>query len=46
VSTLYLTGGGAFANIYGREIDEPGAGKDHDSSTGGLLGAFKKYGGF
>lgn len=26
-----------------KEIDEPGAGSGHDSSTGGLLGAFKKY---
>ncbi|KAK4169949.1 Phosphoglucose isomerase-domain-containing protein [Cladorrhinum sp. PSN259] len=29
-----------------KEIDESGAGSGHDSSTGGLLGAFKKYGGF
>lgn len=26
-----------------KEIDEAGAGSGHDSSTGGLLGAFKKY---
>lgn len=26
-----------------KEIDEPGAGSSHDSSTGGLLGAFKAY---
>jgi glucose-6-phosphate isomerase len=26
-----------------KEIDEPGAGSGHDPSTGGLLGAFKKY---
>ncbi|KAM7185315.1 glucose-6-phosphate isomerase [Naviculisporaceae sp. PSN 640] len=26
-----------------KEIDEPGAGSGHDASTGGLLGAFKKY---
>lgn len=26
-----------------REIDEPGNGTDHDSSTGGLLRAFKRY---
>ncbi|VBB84645.1 Putative Glucose-6-phosphate isomerase [Podospora comata] len=29
-----------------KEIDEEGAGSGHDSSTGGLLGAFKAYGGF
>lgn len=29
-----------------KEIDEPGAGQGHDASTGGLLSAFKKYGGF
>lgn len=29
-----------------KEIDEPGAGQGHDSSTGGLLAAFKKYAGF
>jgi glucose-6-phosphate isomerase len=28
------------------EIDEPGTGEGHDSSTGGLLGAFKGYAGF
>ncbi|KAL8403278.1 hypothetical protein RB594_008509 [Gaeumannomyces avenae] len=26
-----------------KELDEPGNGADHDSSTGGLIGAFKKY---
>jgi hypothetical protein len=26
-----------------RELNEPGTGSGHDSSTGGLLGAFKKY---
>lgn len=26
-----------------KEMDEPGAGVDHDASTAGLLGAFKKY---
>ncbi|KAH8900252.1 Phosphoglucose isomerase [Thozetella sp. PMI_491] len=26
-----------------KEIDEPGTGSGHDSSTGGLLGAFKKF---
>ena len=26
-----------------KEISEPGTGSGHDSSTGGLLGAFKKY---
>lgn len=29
-----------------KEIDEPGAGQGHDASTGGLLAAFKKFGGF
>ena len=29
-----------------KEIDEPGADQGHDASTGGLLAAFKKYGGF
>jgi len=26
-----------------REISEPGSGSGHDSSTGGLLAAFKSY---
>jgi glucose-6-phosphate isomerase len=26
-----------------KEIDEPGNGEGHDASTGGLIGAFKKY---
>lgn len=26
-----------------KEIDEPGSGSGHDASTGGLLGAFKRY---
>merc|ERR1712000_362562 len=26
-----------------KELDEPGNGQGHDASTGGLIGAFKKY---
>lgn len=26
-----------------KELDEPGTGEGHDTSTGGLIGAFKKY---
>ena len=32
-------------NNYPSELDEPGNGAGHDSSTSGLIGAFKQYAG-